>query len=77
MTGVTRGHGAYDAPFVLAIDVGSSSVKAALFDSRARTPDRNVVRVDHRIHPTPVGGVEEAPDHLHRWRPAGPDNRSL
>ena len=64
MTEATRRRGAFDAPFVLAIDVGSSSVKAALFDSRARMLDHTAVRVAHRIHPTPDGGFEEAPDHL-------------
>ena len=64
MTEATRRRGAFDAPFVLAIDVGSSSIKAALFDSRARMLDHTAVRVAHRIHSTPDGGVEEAPDHL-------------
>ena len=64
MTRTTTGRGGFDAPFVLAIDVGSSSVKAALFDSRARMLDHTAVRVAHRIHPTHDGGVEEVPDHL-------------
>ena len=64
MTKTTTGRGGFDAPFVLAIDVGSSSVKAALFDSRARMLGHTAVRIAHRIHPTRDGGVEEAPDHL-------------
>ena len=36
MTETTTGPGGFDPPFVLAIDVGSSGIKAALFDSRAR-----------------------------------------
>ena len=64
MTETTTGRGGFEPPLVLAIDVGSSSVKAALFDSRARMLDHTAVRVAHRIHPTPDGGVVEAPEHL-------------
>ena len=34
----------YEAPFVLVVDVGSSSVRAALFDARARPIEGTISR---------------------------------
>ncbi|MFW6195369.1 MAG: gluconokinase [Chloroflexota bacterium] len=51
-------------PFVLAVDVGSSSVRALLYDSRGNAlPDCDAV-IDHVLPAYPDGGVEDDPDVL-------------
>lgn len=54
----------YRDPFVLSVDVGSSSVKAALYDRRGVPLPGAEARRIHRIHSGPDGGAEDSPDHL-------------
>ena len=51
-------------PFVIAIDIGSSSVRATLYDAEARRVEGTDVRAGHPLHSTPDGGAEEFADHL-------------
>jgi gluconokinase len=51
-------------PFVVSIDVGSSSVRALLFDSGARRMEGYGAQVPYRIHTTPDGGAEVDPEAL-------------
>src|SRR5262245_45451856 len=46
------------APLILTIDVGSSSVRAILFDSQANSVDGMSARRSYEFHTTPDGGVE-------------------
>jgi gluconokinase len=48
-------------PFVVALDVGSSSVKAGLYDRRAQLVPESLVREESRIDVTPDGGAEIDP----------------
>lgn len=52
------------APLVLAIDVGSSSVKAALYDARAQVFDAIEVKCQHPLHASTDGAVQELPEHV-------------
>jgi len=53
-----------EAPLILTIDVGSSSVRASLFDGRA-FPIRDLeVKVPYQLDTTPDGGVEKDPDQV-------------
>jgi gluconokinase len=51
-------------PFIVSIDVGSSSVRALLFDSGARRMEGYGAQVPYRIHITPDGGAEVDPEAL-------------
>jgi len=51
-------------PFVVSIDVGSSSIRALLFDSGARRMEGYGAQVPYRIHTTPEGGAEVDPEAL-------------
>ena len=51
-------------PFIVSIDVGSSSVRALLFDSGARQMEGYGAQLAYRIHTTPDGGAEVDPDAL-------------
>ncbi len=53
-------------PFVLAIDVGSSSVKGGLYDSNARLVTGTLVRKASAFRLTPDGGAIEDPEELAR-----------
>ena len=53
-------------PFIVSIDVGSSSVRALLFDSGARQMEGYGAQLPYRIHTTPDGGAEVDPDALAR-----------
>ena len=55
MSEVSRGHAA--PPLVLAVDVGSSSVRAALYDARGRRVRKTGAKVGHRLLATSDGGV--------------------
>ena len=50
--------------FIVSIDVGSSSVRALLFDSSARQMEGYGAQLPYRIHTTPDGGAEVDPDAL-------------
>lgn len=52
------------SPFVLAIDVGSSSVRALLFDARARQIDSTEHQTNYALETTPDGGSTALPDAL-------------
>ena len=52
------------APFVLAIDVGSSSVRASLYDAQARPLEDTAVREATELTITPDGGVETSSEEL-------------
>jgi gluconokinase len=45
-------------PFIVSLDVGSSSVRALLFDSQARPMEGYHAQLPYRIHRTPDGGAE-------------------
>jgi gluconokinase len=51
-------------PFIVSIDVGSSSVRALLFDSSARRMEGYGAQVPYRIHTTSDGGAEVDPEAL-------------
>ena len=51
-------------PFIVSLDVGSSSVRALLFDSGARQMEGYGAQVPYRIRTTPDGGAEVDPDAL-------------
>ncbi len=51
-------------PFVVSIDIGSSSVRALLFDAGARRMEGYGAQVPYRIHTTPDGGAEVDPEAL-------------
>ncbi len=51
-------------PLVLAIDVGSSSVRAMLFDGRARAVERAAARQPYTLHTTAEGASEIPADEL-------------
>ena len=54
----------YQAPFILAIDVGSSSVKAALYDAQATMVDGTLSQSGHELHTDVSGAAVEWPDHV-------------
>jgi gluconokinase len=51
-------------PYIVSIDVGSSSVRALLFDSGARQMEGYGAQLPYRIHTTADGGAEVDPDAL-------------
>ena len=57
-------NGAYRRPFVLAIDVGSSSVKAALYDAEANMVEGTLSQSGHELHTDVAGAAVEWPDHV-------------
>ena len=54
----------YRQPFVLAVDVGSSSVKAALYDAGATLVEGTLSQAGHELHTDVSGGAVEWPDHV-------------
>ena len=54
----------YEPPFVLAIDVGSSSVRGTLFDARARAVEGVASREEHMLHSAADGAAEEIAEHV-------------
>jgi gluconokinase len=56
--------GPFSDPFVVSIDVGSSSVRALLFDSGARQMEGYGAHLAYRIQTTADGGAEVDPDAL-------------
>ena len=55
---------AHSDPFIVSIDVGSSSVRALLFDSSARQMEGYGAQLPYRIQTTSDGGAEIDPDTL-------------
>src|SRR6185436_7021140 len=55
-----------DGPLVLTLDIGTSSVRALLFDARARHVDGLEARRTHSVATTPDGGAELDPAFLLR-----------
>lgn len=53
-----------EPPLVLVLDAGSSSLRGALYDARARAVDACEVREPHSLHVTADGGVEEDADEV-------------
>lgn len=53
-----------EPPLVLALDAGSSSVRAMLYDAGARQVESVEARQDHAIHTDAHGTAEEHPQHL-------------
>jgi gluconokinase len=51
-------------PFIASLDIGSSSVRALLFDSQARRVEGYGAQLAYRIRTTPDGGAEVDPDEL-------------
>jgi gluconokinase len=56
--------GAAQAPLVLAVDVGSSSVRALLFDARGLQIRQSEHQIPHRVHTTAAGASEADPSNL-------------
>lgn len=52
------------APYVLTIDVGTSSARAMLFDSQGQAVEGMVAREQHPMHVRPDGAVEDDMDHV-------------
>jgi gluconokinase len=61
---MTQTSHSYESPFVLAIDVGSSSVRAALFDARAQAVKGADAREVHLLHTALDGTAEDRAEHL-------------
>lgn len=61
---MTQTSHSYEPPFVLAIDIGSSSVRAALFDARAQAVEGAEARESHLLHTAPDGTAEDQAEHL-------------
>lgn len=53
-----------EPPFILALDIGSSSVKAMLFDVKAQPVMRVAARRTHALHADSDGAAEEMVEHL-------------
>src|SRR5882672_4997013 len=53
-----------ERPFALALDVGTSSARAALYDSRGRQIENAVGRTHYQMTATQDGGVEINADRL-------------
>ncbi|NOZ49592.1 MAG: gluconokinase [Chloroflexi bacterium] len=53
-----------EAPLVLALDIGSSSVRAQLYDRQGRLVEGVVGRQRHELHSSRDGASEADPDHL-------------
>ncbi|MBI3537885.1 MAG: carbohydrate kinase, partial [Chloroflexi bacterium] len=51
-------------PFILALDIGSSSVRAIIFDSRARVIPDASAHIPYEFRAMPDGGVESDADAL-------------
>jgi len=51
-------------PFVLTLDIGSSSIRAMLFDSNARAIPDASAHIPHEFRATPDGGVQADADEL-------------
>jgi gluconokinase len=51
-------------PFILALDLGSSSVRAILIDALGREIEGAVVQTKHTLHTTPDGGAEDWPNEM-------------
>ena len=66
MTGAHPGRAAYEAPFVLVIDIGSSAVKAGLYDARARAVRGAAARAAHTVRLRSDGAAEEPAEELVR-----------
>jgi gluconokinase len=56
----------FEPPFVLTVDIGSSSVKGALYDARARLVPGTLVREASPLRLTPDGGAVADPEGLAR-----------
>jgi gluconokinase len=55
---------AAEAPLVLALDLGTSSFRALLFDRQGRAVEWSEEQLSHSIRTTPDGGAEADPGHL-------------
>jgi gluconokinase len=53
-----------EAPLVLAIDIGSSSVRALMFDGLGRQVELSEHQIPHRLHTTSRGAAEADPENL-------------
>ncbi|HEX2912123.1 MAG TPA: gluconokinase [Chloroflexia bacterium] len=51
-------------PLVLALDVGSSSLRTSLYDGQGRTLDGLETKTTYQLETTPDGGVQKNPDEL-------------
>ena len=51
-------------PYTVALDIGSSSVRALLFDGEARQMEGFGAQLSYRIHTTPDGGAAVDPNEL-------------
>ena len=54
----------YQPPFILAVDVGSSSVKAALYDANATMVEGTLSQSGHELHTDVSGAAVEQPGHV-------------
>jgi gluconokinase len=61
---VTGDHKQSDAPFVLAIDMGTSSTRALIFDRLGSAVPETETQLPYEVRATPDGGVEIDPDLL-------------
>jgi gluconokinase len=51
-------------PLIIALDIGTSSTRALLYDARGRMQPNGEVKIEYRQHLTPDGGVECDADRL-------------
>jgi len=63
---VTEGaqRAAHEAPYVLVIDIGSSAIKAGLYDARAEAVEGAAARIPHTVRLRSDGTAEEPVDEL-------------
>jgi gluconokinase len=61
---VTGNHEQWDAPYVLAIDMGTSSTRALIFDRLGSAVAETETQLPYEVRTTPDGGVEIDPDLL-------------
>ncbi len=54
----------YEAPLILTIDAGTSSVRALLYDRQGRQVQGVVAHEPYEVHTTAEGAVEEDPDEM-------------
>jgi gluconokinase len=53
-----------NSPFVFALDIGTSSVRAQIYDARARPVENFFARVTYSFRTTAEGGAERDTDEL-------------
>ncbi len=64
MNEATVGRARAEAPFILALDIGTSSIRAQLFDARGRWVEGIAAQGTYALHTSAKGAVEADPDEM-------------